>query len=282
MWQQLIFCFFFLLGTVESAELSGRLVKKYYEAPSIVKNPAFGWFLELDTASKDYIPSLYLQLDAENARIFSDFALDIVQLTALGCSELEQCHALEGRQISITGKVENPPHIFRAIPCYQLNGIDCLYALSPVPAPLILPTKNAFASLVIEEGHGEIRITPESYGVDIHNLSDIPLEYEDERPEKPIFLRGKLTLRLYPGPPEYGSVENGDYPEYSWFLQMDLPSFQIAFTTLLPGLALSPADIMSHSNWYEVQLGLLLSDDFCCKHINQDVMVEGYVFHAHT
>jgi hypothetical protein len=36
---------------------------------------------------------------------------------------------------------------------------------------------------------------------------------------------------------------------------MDHSSFQTAFTTLLPGLALSPADIMSRPNWYEVQLG---------------------------
>lgn len=280
MWQ-LLFCFFFLLGSVESAELSGRLVKKYYAAPSIVKNPAFGWFIELDTASNGHIQSLYRQLDAENARIYSDFALNFVQLTALGCEELERCGALEGQQITVTGKVENPPHIFRAIPCYQLNGVDCLYALSSGQTPLILPTNN-LPTFIIVEGHGETHITPSSYGIDIHNLSDIPLEYEDGRPEKAISLRGKLTLRLYPGPPEYGSVENGDYPEYGWFLQMDRPSFQIASTTLLPGLALSPADIMSHSNWYEVQLGCLPSDDFYCQHVNQEVVVEGYLFHAHT
>jgi len=282
MWRQLIFCFFFLLGSVESAELSGRLVKKYYDAPSIVKNPAFGWFIELDTASKDYIQSLYRQLDAENARIYSDFALDIVQLTALGCEELKQCHVLEEQQISVTGKIENPPHIFRAISCYQLDRIDRLCALSLIQAPSTLPANNTSAFFIVEEGHGKTLITPESYGIDVHNLSDMPLEYEDGRPEKAISLRGKLTFRLYPGPPEYGSVENGDYPEYGWFLQMDRPSFQIASTTLLPGLALSPADIMSHSNWYEVQLGLLSSDDFCCKHVNQDVVVEGYLFHAHT
>lgn len=281
MWQQLIFCFFFLFGSVETAELSGRLVKKYFDAPSIVKNPAFGWFIELDIASKNYIQSLYRQLDAENARIYSVFALNIVQLTALGCEELEQCHALEGRQISVTGKLENPPHIFRAIRCYQLDRIDRLCDPSPVQAPSTLPASNPSAFLIVEEGHGKTLVTPESYGIDIHNLSDIPLEYEDGCPEKPISLRGKLTLRLYPGPPEYGSVENGDYPEYGWFLQMDQPSFQVASTTLLPGLALSPADIMSHSNWYEVQLGLLSSDDFCCKHVNQDVAVEGYLFHAH-
>lgn len=114
------------------------------------------------------------------------------------------------------------------------------------------------------------------------NLSDIPLEYEDERSEKPISLRGKLTLRLYPGPPEYSSVENGDYPGYCWFLQMDHSSFQIAFTTLLPGLALSSADIMSRPNWYEVQLGCSPSDDFNCENVNKEVVVEGYLFHAHT
>ena len=282
MWREFIFCFIFLLGTVESAELSGKLIKKYYDAPSIVKNPAFAWFIELDTASKDYIQSLYRQLDAENARIYSDFALDIVQLTALGCEELEQCHVLEGRQISVIGKVENPPHIFRAIRCYQLDSIDRLCALSLVQAPSTLPISNTSAFLIVEEGHGKTLVNPESYGIDIHNLSDIPLEYAEEHPEKPISLRGKLTFRLYPGPPEYGSVENGDYPEYGWFLQMDRSSFQIASTTLLPGQALSPADIMSHSNWYEMQLSLLSSDDFCCKYVNQDVVVEGYLFHAHT
>ena len=282
MWKQIIFCFLCLIGTIESAELSGRLVKKYYVAPPIVKNPAFGWFIELDTASKDYIQSLYHQLGSEKARIFSNFAPDIVQLTALGCEEIEKCRELEGQQISVKGKVENTPYIFGAIPCYQLNRIDCVYALSPGPASLILPTNHAFAFLVVEEGHGETRINPESYGIDIHNLSDIPLEYEDDHLEKTVSLRGKLTLRLYPGPPEYGSVENGDYPEYSWFLQMDRPSFQIAATTLLPGLALSLADIMSRPNWYEVQLGCPSSDDFYCQHVNQEVVVEGYLFHAHT
>jgi hypothetical protein len=283
MWQQLIFCFLFLLGTIDSAELSGRLVKKYYNAPSIVKNSAFGWFIELDTASKDYIQSLYRQLDAENARIYSDFALDIVQLTALGCSELEQCHTLEGQFISVTGNIENPPHIYRAIRCYQLDKIDhLLCAMSPVQTPSILSANNDSAFLIVEEGHGKTLITPEAYGIDIHNLSDIPLEYEDGHPEKLISLRGKLILRLYPGPPEYSSVENGDYPGYCWFLQMDRPSFQIAFKTLLPGLALSPEDIMSHTNWYEVQLGCLSPDDFYCQHINQEVVVEGYLFHAHT
>ncbi len=63
---------------------------------------------------------------------------------------------------------------------------------------------------------------------------------------------------------------------------MERPSFQIAFTTLLPGLALSPADIMSCPNWYEVQLRYPPSDDVYCKHVNQDVVVEGYLFHAHT
>jgi len=282
MWQQLIFCFFFLLGTVESAELSGRLIKKYYTAPSIVQNPAFGWFIILDNPSKKYIQSLYQQLDSEHARIFSNFVPDIVQLTALGFEEIEQCRELEGRQILVNGKVENPPYIFGAIPCYQLDRVDRLCALSPLQAPLTLPTNNLHAFLIVEEGHGKSLIAPASYGIDIYNLSDIPLEYEDERPEMPISLRGKLALRLYPGPPEYGSVESGDYPEYSWFLQMDRHSFQIASTTLLPGLALSLADIMSRTNWYEVQLGCPPSDDFYCQHVNQEVVVEGYLFHAHT
>ncbi len=51
-------CFIAVFANLEAHEneqLSGKLVKRYYPAPRIVKNGAFGWYLELDRASQEQI-----------------------------------------------------------------------------------------------------------------------------------------------------------------------------------------------------------------------------------
>lgn len=117
-------CLTFVLSLYGNTEnnteisLSGKLVRKYFDAPPIVKNPAFGWFLELDSSSKNSIAFAFSQLDDEDKRIYSDFDLNIVQLMTYRNDEREECQALEGQFISINGKLWNPPHIYRAIPCY--------------------------------------------------------------------------------------------------------------------------------------------------------------------
>jgi hypothetical protein len=40
------------------------------------------------------------------------------------------------------------------------------------------------------------------------------------QPEKAT-LTGKLFLKTFPGPPNYESVRNGDYPERGWYLKLD-------------------------------------------------------------
>lgn len=88
---------------------------------------------------------------------------------------------------------------------------------------------------------------------------------------------------MYPGPPDYSLVEGGDYPAYCWFLQMDAPSFQLASKTPVWGFGLSLQEIMNKTNWFEVQLGRNSEiEDFCCKHVNQEITVQGFLFHAHT
>jgi hypothetical protein len=37
-------------------------------------------------------------------------------------------------------------------------------------------------------------------------------------------LRGILYCKIFPGPPNYDSVEDGDYPEAGWILKLDGPS----------------------------------------------------------
>ena len=96
-----------------------------------------------------------------------------------------------------------------------------------------------------------------------------------------VTLQGVLKLKLYPGPPNYESIENGDYPEYCWMLQMDSKSFDIASQTPVLEPALSMMDIMSTFNPSEVQLGLETNmRKFCESHINQKVTVQGSLSHA--
>lgn len=54
-------------------ELSGRILKKHFEVPNIVKNPSFGWFVELDPQSVKCMHSVVDQLEADDRRMISDF-----------------------------------------------------------------------------------------------------------------------------------------------------------------------------------------------------------------
>jgi len=45
------------------ATLYGKLVRKHFEAPSVVQNPPFGWFLELDSTSEKITSGLFQQLE---------------------------------------------------------------------------------------------------------------------------------------------------------------------------------------------------------------------------
>ena len=44
-------------------------------------------------------------------------------------------------------------------------------------------------------------------------------------------LSGVLVRKVFPGPPNYDSVEDGDYPEVGWILQLDERSRNIMATT---------------------------------------------------
>jgi len=108
-----------------------------------------------------------------------------------------------------------------------------------------------------------------------HKLKVTSLELPDGSPEILVTLSGKLRLNLC-------SIEN-DPPMYCWFLQMDGPSFKIASTTPVWGYALSLDDILTMPNWFEVQLGRdKETEHFCSRHVNQQVTVKGFLFHAHT
>lgn len=115
------------------------------------------------------------------------------------------------------------------------------------------------------------------------NAMEPLLKLPEGAPEKLVILKGKLVLRLFPGPPEYTSIEKGDRADYCWMLLMDAISFGIATTTLVPEPSSDLKSIMNWSNHGEVYLSLEDNMiDFCCNHASEDVEVQGYLFHAHT
>lgn len=120
--------------------------------------------------------------------------------------------------------------------------------------------------------------SPLSYGIDMSCLRNIPLELAEGASEILLELKGKLILR------NVSEDDCNPNDELSlWFLEMDARSFQLAAQTPVWGYGLSLSEIMEKNNWFEVQLGRDSAyEDFCCKHVNQEVTVQGFLFHAHT
>jgi len=110
-----------------------------------------------------------------------------------------------------------------------------------------------------------------------------PLELPLGAPEPLISLKGKLILKLFPGPPEYSSIEGGDRADYCWVLQLDSLSLHLALTTPVAEPASTLADLKNRSNHGEVILALDEDlENFCKEHRDQPITVEGQLFHAHT
>ena len=102
-------------------------------------------------------------------------------------------------------------------------------------------------------------------------------------PEPLIALTGKLIFKLYPGPPEYSSIDAGDRADYCWILQLDSRSLDLALTTPVAEPAKNLGDIVSQPNHGEVFLALDEDmENFCHELKDQQITVEGHLFHAHT
>ncbi len=121
------------------------------------------------------------------------------------------------------------------------------------------------------------------FPLDFSRQKTNPLALSEGTEERLVALRGKLIQKLFPGPPEYSSVAKGDRADYCWILQLDSSSFFIAMTTPVG----APANDLSHIvKWpHPNEIFLALDEDmknFCFEHINQEIVSEGHLFHAHT
>jgi hypothetical protein len=248
-------------STHTEVELSGKLVKKYYKVSPIIQDVPFGWFVELDNSSKVNLRLFVSKLDANEKQIYSDFDVNIIQLMLNNAVNSQTCSDLENQKVSIKGQLWNPPHPYRPIPSHQiaLSELRSFEKKSPI----------------------SIKETLQSHEANNVELDDAPLELPEGSSPLTVTLQGFLKLKLYPGPPNYESIENGDYPECCWVLEMDSKSFDIASHTLVLEPALSIMDIMSTSNPSEVQLGLETNmREFCENHVNQIVTIQGSLLHA--
>jgi hypothetical protein len=110
-----------------------------------------------------------------------------------------------------------------------------------------------------------------------------PLALRANAPEKLVSLKGCLTLKLFPGPPEYSSIEDGDREDYCWILKLDEASFLTAITTPVAEPANDLNRIVKRLHPDEVMLVLDEHlEEFCQKYQNCEIESLGYLFHAHT
>lgn len=258
-----------------ATRLSGKLVKKYYPAPRIVENPAFGWYLELNKTSQEVIQKQFQQLSKEDQRIFKelDINLQTVQCAFSSDDVLLKARLLDSALITMEGKLEIPC-LSRKYLCFSIEP-DAI--LSKVPNNTI---KSHFPLDKFDHLSQHFYIGSES-----SNESEIVslLALPEDAPEKLVTLKGKLILRLFPGPPEYSSIEKGDRADYCWMLHVNEEFFKIATTTPVPEPCSDLKSIMEWSNHDEIYLSLEENMiDFCCDHESREITVQGYLFHAHT
>ena len=104
-----------------------------------------------------------------------------------------------------------------------------------------------------------------------------------QTPEPITTLSGILHLKLFPGPPEYGSIEDGDEADYVWIVKLDDPSFLIALNAPETELSLDLVDIVKREDARDLILCVDEDDQKTCEEAQgQEVVVRGILFHRHT
>jgi hypothetical protein len=261
--------------TQVSTRLSGKLIKKYYPAPHIVKNPAFGWYLELSKPSQRVIQKKFQQLTLENQRRFKDLEIDLSTVQCVDCTDdfLLQARLFNNTIVSMEGKL-GIPYLTRKYLCFSIKP-NAISSTAPIDAVKTDSCLDAFDHLS-NYSYIDDKLAEESE-------TEFLLQLAENTPEKLIVLKGKLILRLFPGPPEYTSIEKGDRADYCWMLHLTDESFRIATSTPVGEPCSDLKSILNWSNYNELHLGLEEDmNDFCCDHESKEITVQGVLFHAHT
>jgi hypothetical protein len=253
----------------QHAVLHGKLVKKYFRAPRVVKPPPFGWFVQLDSASQKKTAELFENLSEKERAFFGDIDLQCVRLMADKFAVREWAHDHFETQVTLEGEISEPD-LFGEFSSFKFNPEEV--------TPAITEKEKSLACLALEENNWE----PSSLNWTEGDLSDESLILPDDQPEKLVSMTGKLILNVLNSDPDRGAIECGGHPIYSWILKLDPKSFETACTTPVRASFQTPGTIRSFKHCDEMELTGDYDAEWLCEHLNQTVTVQGYLWHAHT
>lgn len=98
-----------------------------------------------------------------------------------------------------------------------------------------------------------------------------------------VTLTGTLHSKVFPGPPEYSSIEDGDRADSCWVLNLDKASFILALNAPVQELSLDFEDIMK---WPKANEMILVTEENMEEWLRSQqgkyISISGYLFHAHT
>ena len=245
------------------------MIKKYFQAPRVVENPPFGWFVELDEASQSNVVELYSKLSEQERALLDDIHLQYVRLSANQFAIREWAREHLDEVVTLEGELLEP----------DLFGEFRSFYFEPEKViPAITEKEKDAACMALDA----IVWEPESLDWTEEDLSDESLILSDDEPERCVAMTGKLIMRILNSNPDNNTVEDGGQPLYCWFLKLNPESFQIACTTPVRASFQTPATIRSFKNCDEMELTGKYDEEWLCDHVNQIVTVKGFLWHAHT
>lgn len=90
-----------------------------------------------------------------------------------------------------------------------------------------------------------------------------------------IMLEGVIVKKIFPGPPEFESIEKGDRPDTHWILKLSRP-------VCVNGDPKSEINTEAETNIKSIQLIIMEDDGRYKQLLSHKVAVTGTLFHAHT
>lgn len=116
------------------------------------------------------------------------------------------------------------------------------------------------------------------HGFLLFSSEDHSLSLPEDEPEHLVSITGKLQLRTTTRDPEYNDKE----PVCYWALKVDSDSYEIICKTPVRASFQTPNAIRASQNSDEVALTGEYNEDWLNAHLNQNVTIKGYLWHAHT
>jgi hypothetical protein len=250
------------------AKIHGKLVKKYFSAPKIVKNPPFGWFIELDKKSQTILIDLFNHFSLSEKEIYNHLDLQNIRLLTNQFAIREWARDHCKNQVTLEGEILPPDLLGQELRAFNFTP--------DVVSPEISEVEKTLACRYLDEHPWE----PNDY--DWSEDNDQSLVLSDDMPERLVTISGKLHLEIVNNDSELGEIENGGYPIYCWMIKLDPQSFEIVCNTPVRACFQTPKSIRASKKGDELWLTGDFDLEWLCEHINQTVSVQGYLWHAHN